>query len=303
MISLAILIVLVAVAFWRTNVQSNPVVDANLFKGYDLKSVDHIQLHSASDSIDLDLVGPKWMVNKRFPADARGIEVLFATLLQAEPKRPVAVSQRDSIAEVLKRDGVTVTISSPEGQLEKFYAGGNRQKTQAYFLKESDNQPYVMSIPGYRVYVSGVFEQPEKDWRDKYVFGFNWRNFQSLETAFAGKPADGFTIQLNDNVVEIVGVESPDTARLNNYLDAVSLLTVWEYQENSPAMDDLKNQAPQLTIVVRDIGKREYRLGLYSIGNGRWVGLVGDSQWAIFAENRIRSILHPRSYFVGKPSE
>ncbi len=41
-----------------------------------------------------------------------------------------------------------------------------------------------MNIPGYRVYVSGIFELDESGWREKRVFAFNWQNFQKLDAHF-----------------------------------------------------------------------------------------------------------------------
>lgn len=301
LISLIALVILTAGAYWMTNVASGPVVDTDLFRGYDLKTVDNIRIRSANDTISLQYSGSSWKVNGQFPAESNQVEVLFATLLQAEPKRPVAASQSDSIRKVLESSGRQVTISSQGQTVEEFYVGGNPQKTQAYFLKAGGTQPYVMAIPGYRVYVGGIFELGENDWRDKYVFGFNWRNFESLEAGFP-KADNGFIIRLDNTVAEVVGVEHPDTARLNNYLDDVSLLRVQEYVSAPATADSLKTQAPQLSIVVKDIGKKEYRLKLFSF-KGNWLGFIGDSQWAIFSEKRIRNILHPRSYFIGKPSD
>ena len=86
------------------------------------------------------------------------IEVLFATLQQAEPKRPVSPSIRDSVRQDLRQRGVRVSLFSSGVKEVGFYAGGNMKKTQAFFSHEQkDETPYVITIPGYRVYVSGIF--------------------------------------------------------------------------------------------------------------------------------------------------
>ena len=157
-------------------------VDKNLFRNHDLKELDEVKLESKDGNVELKFNGSKWIVNGQFNADASMIEILFATLQQAEPKREVPSSLRDSVSQGLKQNGVKVSLFSSGNKEIGFYAGGNSRKTQAYFcLEGQDNIPYLMTIPGYRVYVSGIFELGQKNWKDKLVFGFNWRNFESLE--------------------------------------------------------------------------------------------------------------------------
>ena len=91
---------------------------------------------------------------------------------------------QDSVAMVMDSQGVKISLYHTDELLQEFLAGGNSAKTQAYFKKPSEKESFLMDIPGYRVYASGIFELEENGWRDKYVFNFNWRNFQSLKSVF-----------------------------------------------------------------------------------------------------------------------
>lgn len=274
-------------------------VDKNLFKNFDLNTIDEILFESEPGNVSLKYNGSRWRVNDQFPADPSMIDVLFATLRQAEPRRPVALSLRDSVAENLRRYGVKVSLKTAGAVQEVFFAGGNDAKTQALFLKEGGDDPYIMTIPGYRVYVSGIFELTESGWRDKIVFGFNWRNFQRLEMTFPGRPKDNFNVALLENYFSVEGLAQVDTTKLNDFLDNVSLLTTEEYLTANDKLDSLGTVKPVVSILVLDIGRKEYRLQLYPpVGPRRRIyGLINQTQWALFQENKVAGVMRPRNFF------
>jgi hypothetical protein len=297
-----ILIVLLSstvAAYWVTQGRESGAVDKNLFREYDLKTINEVLLESSSGKISLKYAGARWKVNDQYYANPDMIEVLFATLQQAEPKRPVATLIKDSVANALQSKGVKVSLIADENLQDVFYSGGNAAKTQAFFMDDQEKLPYLMTIPGYRVYVSGIFELGETGWRDKFVFGFNWRNFQSLEVTFPKKPADDFTVAMQNNFFSVQGLAKVDTTRLNDYLDDISLLTVDEYIETNPALDSVATLLPMFKISVRDIGKKEYTLRIYPPIDKRekFPGLINDTQWALFEKTRVSGLIRPRNFF------
>jgi hypothetical protein len=288
------------VVYWAGNNDRTVDIDKNLFKDYNLKAIDQVTLDSKKSRVELKFNGTRWVVNNQFDADAAMIEVLFATLQQVEPKRPLAAAIQDSVSNAIKQEGVRVTLSS-SGEVEStFYAGGNEQKTQAYFYTENgERKSYLVGIPGYRVYASGIFELPEKDWKNKYVFGFNWRNFERLEAKFPEKPADNFEVALQDNYFSVLGLLTVDTAKLNNFLDDVSLLTVDEYV-NQPIFDSISKPLPLMTLTVKDIGQRAYTLEIYNPQEKqekRVPGLINGIHWAYFNPTKLQGIIKRRTFF------
>ncbi|HEY3402630.1 MAG TPA: DUF4340 domain-containing protein [Ohtaekwangia sp.] len=273
-------------------------VDLNVFRNFDLKSVDQVLLKSDSGEVDLRLDGVQWKVNQTYLADRDMIDVLFATLEKSEPKRPLSGPQRDSIGHLVEENGIHVTALSNGEVVLDIFCGGNAQKTQAYFKKAGDEEVYLMNIPGYRVYVSGIFELPQSGWRDKYVFGFNWRNFKSLEAQFEDTRKN-FMVQMDDSYFGIAGLEAVDTTRLNDYLDAVSLLTVDDYLQDSSRLAGLKSQRPLLNLIVKDIANREYSLQIYSDQQkGNFFGYLNGKEWARISRNKLMAISHSREFFV-----
>jgi hypothetical protein len=188
-----------------------------------------------------------------------------------------------------------------EGAVRKtFIAGGNTAKSQAYFLDTDTGTSYLMTIPGYRVYVSGIFELPPLGWRDKFVFGFNWRNFQSLESQVAKSPDEGFVVAMQGDYFSIQGLVAVDTTKLNDFLDDVSLLTVESYIPATRVLDSLAATPPYATVSVKDVAANEYRLALYfsPVPNRQYIGHINGSSWALMAESGVAKIVKPRSYFA-----
>ena len=296
---LVFLLGITAIIFWFGKRESGHEVDPAIFKQYDLNAIDEIALESPSGKTVLKYEGARWKINGTLNTNPDMIDVLFATLQQVEAKRPVALSDRDSISSALQKSGVKVTLLATGETKAVFFAGGNESKKQAYFLQENAKVPYIVAIPGYRVYVSGIFELPESGWRDKFVFGFNWRNFHRLETRFPQKPNDDFEIEMDDGLPVLKGLQDVDTTRLNNFLDEVSLLKADEFSPASPSLDSLAKTVPLVSFSVSDVAGKAYVLQLYPIRDKsiQYFGLVNGTQWARFNETRIAGILRGRSFF------
>lgn len=290
------LVIAIVVAFAFVRQDSGFAVQKDLYRHADLRAIDEVVMESPSGKVNLHYKSNRWQVNGAFPADRNLVEVLFATLQQAEAKRPVARSMEDSIAQHLVNNGVKVSLLN-DGQPElEFFAGGNSSKTLAYFLSEEAATPHVVVIPGYRVYVSGIFELAPIQWREKLIFDLNWTNFRKLETAFRNPKGD-FTVEMSRNTAALQGVAEPDTARLNTFLDDLSLLTVDQYLEPSANLDSLAKTEPHASYTITDIGGRTYKLRVYTLDN-QFVGVIGDDIYAILAEERIVPLLRPKEFFL-----
>ena len=299
-ILLGVLCSITAMVYYFSSRDGSIQIDKNVFKNYDLKSINEIILESKKGKVELKFNGAKWELNNQFDADPSMVEVLFASLQQAEPKRPLAEAIQDSVCNELIQNGVKVSVIASGKAESIFYAGGNEQKTQTYFCTaDEDRKSYLMSIPGYRVYTAGIFELEAKDWKNKYVFGFNWRNFQRLEGQFPQKPAENFTIAMQDNYFAVEGLVSVDTAKLNDFLDDVSLLTVDQYVDTVSFQESGAKPLPVMIIRVTDIGRRVYTLELYKPADsqGSATGLINGAEWALFDPRKIQTILKPKPFF------
>lgn len=300
-IFLVVLTITTAVVFWLVQPENHLDVDQHIFQLSDFKKINKIELESDTGVITLAFNGTRWRVNDRYDADGNMINVLFATLQQARPKRAVDNVRQDSIYRHVLESGVKISLFEGGDLRKQFFSGGNRAKTQAYFGEPSSKEVYVMTIPGYRVYVSGIFEMKESGWRDKYVFGFNWRNFKSLEAQFLQTPWENFIVSMGKGHFGIQDLAEVDTARLNTFLDDASLLAVDEYKTEPGLIDSLLTVKPFMQLIVKDFGNRTYQLRLFiSESQINALGIIQDSQVAIFSRRKIQPLLRPKSFFKKK---
>lgn len=293
---LIVLTAITVVVYWLSSEDRNGVADKNIFQIADYNNIDRVMLESSDGKVELTFNGSRWRINDRYDADRNLITVLFATLKEAVPKRPVAASLKDSVNALLEENGVKVSLFSGRNLEKQFVSGGNVLKGRTYFKDSGRNETYLVTIPGYRVYVAGILELTENQWRDKHVFGFNWRNFQRLEVSFPEKPADNFVVAPQNNMFGIEGIQT-DTTKLGVYMDHVLSLTVNEYLESGKYTDSLMKARPAMMLTVTDIAKKQYSLKLFSETLSQVPGLYQQDQGVVFNRLKIQPLMRPKSYF------
>ncbi|MEJ0032282.1 MAG: gliding motility-associated ABC transporter substrate-binding protein GldG [Bacteroidota bacterium] len=295
-----IAMIIMIVAFWFFAFRESKIeVDENALVVPDLANVDRVEI----GKIVLKFDGVKWMVNDQYPADRRAIQVLFGTIENVRPRRPVGEKQVESVMKELQAHGTVVRFYSSDNLLKTYTVGGVPSKPEAWF-QVGESEPVIVNIPGYRVYAAGVFEQPVNDWRDKRVFSLNWRNFKKLDVVFKKNVADGFTISGKGRDFTVEGLNPVDTAKVNTYLDDISLL-VGEgfYQQGQRAQIDSVVAGPtSFDVVVTDIGNRQFRFEVFPpLRNEPNVFGRVNGEIMIFPKSEIVRIAKKKSWFRPLP--
>ena len=303
-ILLGTLVILVSLAsFLIFFEQKGNEVDKKAFFIENLASVDSLVLGSRKGDVRLSFKGSRWRVNERYQADDQLITVLFATLQQLEPKRIVSTKILDDVMQQLESNGIELTLFSGGIEIRKLIIGGNETKSETY-VKDEHHLPHVVTIPGYRVYVAGVFELGEEGWRDKRIFNFNWRNFKKLATKFRDKTSLGIDVEDGGSGFQVVGLPETDTTRLNDYLDAVSLMAAQQILKSgdNPVYDSLSATIPELTIEVFDLGDNVFSLEVFSAisEEAQILGKTGTGDMILLSRSQVQSLMRPREYFIKK---
>lgn len=121
-IILVLLLAATAFVYWFGKSERGYHVDPTLFKQFDLSTIDQVVIESSSAKTTLKYEGSRWKVNEKFNAAPRTIQVLFATLQQAEAKRPLALSLQDSVADAIRKRGVKISLYDKGEVREVFFA-------------------------------------------------------------------------------------------------------------------------------------------------------------------------------------
>jgi hypothetical protein len=301
LVSLVVLIGLCVVFIFFGSSKNTVDVDKELFRVEDQTQVNKVVMESKQGNIELKFDGSKWLINNSFEADRQMVKVFFATILQAEPKRLMAEGIQDSVSNFLVNNGIHVTLFEDETLVKDFWVSGNERKTETYFQLAQTKIPYLITIPGYRVYVASIFELTASEWRDKRIFNFNWQNFKSLKAHFPQQAnQDDFTVSFANQLFGINEVAVADTTKLSNYLESVFNLQADQFPTNIPGKyDSLLKTVPVYSIKIMDIANRAYQLEVFPPLKGEQVilGRVNADLPAYFNPKQIAQIVRKRSYF------
>jgi len=297
LLSLAVLISLIIVFFFYSNSKNNPSVDKEIFQIANLEKVDHVILQTPVEKIDLSFNGTKWMVNG-MEADRQMIKVLFAALKQVSAKRKVATNIQDSLSKEIAKNGIKVSCYAGNALAKEFWSKGNQ--TETYF-QLSDGIPYLVTIPGYRVYVASVLEVPTNDWRNKIVFNFNWQNIKSIEVNFTGDVKQSFKASFQNKLFSIEELPSTDTTKLGEFMNTLLQLRAERIltETQSKSYDSLLLQKPIESIIIQDIASRSYDLKIFPLQKGKSF-VVAKRNEDIIELNPlvIREIFKKKNYFL-----
>ncbi len=301
LISLLVMSAFLMVMILFGNSTNRIEVDKNLFKVAEQTKIDRVVLKKADEEIELKYNGSKWMINNSFEADRQLIQVFFATLLQAEPRRPVALKLMDSVHQQIINKGIDVMLYEGELLVKNFKVAGNDRKTETFYELAGTSSPYLVTIPGYRVYVAAIFELTSLDWRDKRIFNFNWQNFKRLTATIRDSGKESFAISFQDKFFGLEDNPKADTTKLNDYLDAVSLVQVKQYlpKGESVRYDSLLATTPYYSIEISDIANRSYRLDLYqpTKHDEAILGKMGDGQAVLIGREDFIRLDRKKSHF------
>jgi hypothetical protein len=301
LISLAVMLTALGlILFFGSNTKS--VVDKALFQIPEQEKIDQVTFESPKGKTEIKYDGTRWLVDNQWEADRQLIKIFFATTLKTEAKRKIPTSIQDKVSDDLKKKGIKVSFFTSGNLVKEYWVGGNEGRTETYFSYTND-QPYLVTIPGYRAYVASVFEMTSNDWRNKQIFNFNPQNFKSLEATFPSNPKEDFKITFTGKLFEVEGVTKLDTAQLNSYLDAVSFISADRIvgQEKNK-VDSLLGVPVFEKIVVKDIGGNEYPLMIYPFDRNSTMitGLAFKNEVVQFVPQNLVAALKSRKDFIRK---
>ncbi len=261
-LSLMLLTVFSAVLFLYDG-REMETVDPALFRLPAASAPDRVVIAGKSDSVVLTRTGNRWTVNETYEADDRRMRLFFASIDRARPRLAGGGSRGDSILARVGTEGIRVKVGEAGSNLLEFRSAGDPQRMQTWFVGTDLQTAYQMVIPGYRTYLHELFDARANSWRIRRLFDFNWRNFVSLSVMVPSAPASGFTVAREEGIFRISGVADTDTARLNSYLDAVSLAEAAEIMTVSARdRDSLQALQPVVVLSVKETSGRIHELRL-----------------------------------------
>ena len=163
----------------------------------DTATIDQITISGNKFTNVLSKGSGNWKVNDTYLLDPSMHKVLMSVLNQVRVKRTVPKTDITKISEDILNNGFKIAISSGSQAERIFYAGGNGISL-SYFMDE-DEIPYIVHLPGYESYVTGIFEVAENDWRDRLIFKTSWLGIKSLDLSYPGNESNNISLKVQSS--------------------------------------------------------------------------------------------------------
>lgn len=244
-----------------------------------------------------------WQVNNTYLLDLTMQKVLMSVLEQVRVKRTVPKKDLARIREDIINNGYKIEIQSSTEPDRIFFAGGNGISL-SYFM-DTDQIPYIVHLPGYESYVTGIFEVAENDWRDRLIFKTSWLGIKSLDLSYPGNPEDNILIRAENNLYTVNEIVQLDTTSLMGFLDEISYFYTDQYIDPGQiaSYDSLKKTKPFALLVVNSLGMNEpVVIEFYPQlpEDNVIMGVLQNQQICLFSSKRIGRIFKKKEDFLAR---
>lgn len=271
--------------------------DDGLFRIPSDAVVDDIRIQSAGDSVRLLGNASGWSIGDSVRAGQDRVRVLLAALQRMKPGRAPGTQMRDSLKSAFLKSGVQVTVSAGNEQVLLFSALGNEERQETWLSDSDGSEIRRMSIPGYSTYLMEIFSADPDTWRDTRLFNLNWRNFSGYTARFPGRSGDDFTVAQQDGMFTVSGVAT-DTARLNSYLDAVSLMSAESIRiPDAEELNQILSTPVGVILQVREVSGNFFQVSVLASGDVLVQPKPGRYFMAQVNPAQRRILLLPRPHF------
>lgn len=298
-ILIGLIIVSVSIALYDGSSENNDF-EAGIFQVEDTASIATIRIKNAETTISINKRNGNWILNDQYLVDQNLTKILTNILAQVQVKRPVARLNNSEVYKGLITNGNQVEVTLTDGEKLTFLSGGNQAKTTSYYAEPKTEKVYIVEIPGYNNYISGIFELTKNQWRDRVLFASSWRTVKELKIDYSIE--SDLSIEFEDKFLKVEGVSKIDTTKLLSYLDQFEYFQINDYLEkgNYPKYDSLSNTKPLARLAISDIDNSKNRnLKVYAKMKGERFYLLTDpsDQMMVVDEKRMESILVSNNQF------
>ncbi|MEO9964733.1 MAG: DUF4340 domain-containing protein [Reichenbachiella sp.] len=288
---------------WIGNREKSSKVNKELFAVADTTQIENITIITEASTISINREVPFWTLNGQYKVDPQLVYLSQRILSHVEVQRHVSKSNFEDIKNELKNSGSQVTINLKDGSEKQFYTGGNTAKTTAYFANDDLTEIYIVTIPGYKSYLSGIFELSLNQWRDRVLFSSSWRTIQQLKIDYTSAKNQDLEIVFDGNFLAVKQVSQLDTAKLIEYLEPFEQFQVNDYldQGNFPRYDSLLGVEPLAILALKDIDtKKDQVLTIFPKIEGERFYLLTNksSEMLVVDERRMERLLFDPSQFI-----
>jgi len=191
--------------------------------------------------------GGSWILNDKYAVNPAMVQTMLNTFFLIDVKAPVPKSTRNTIIRLMAGRSVKTEIYQkvyrinlfekiklfPHEKLTRTYYVGDvtRDNSGTFMLMEGAEDPYVITIPGFRGFVATRYSAMESDWRSHAVFNSRVPEISSVNVVFNEIPEKSFRVTNLDNrlfkiesLIDGRNIAQFDTTKVVRFLASFSSL-------------------------------------------------------------------------------
>jgi len=193
--SVGIAVLLLAVIVMCTRKSGTLNLDVKSFAVEDTAAITKIFLaNSMGDKVLLDRTNGKWVLNGKYEPVLHNIQNLFECIQNIEVKAPVAKTAQENINKQMAVNATKVEIYYTDYRIKIFgkrlwkytrkkvyYVGQPTMDNMAcYAIMDGAKAPCVITLPGFRGFVTPKYSPVEGDWRSRLIVDLKLSQIQEI---------------------------------------------------------------------------------------------------------------------------
>ena len=283
---LVIVLAIIAIFIYFSQSKSTYKKELRDFAVADTASIDKIFLVDKENyEVLLERNDGSWTLNGKYQARQDFVNLLLKTIKRVYVKAPVAKSGMEYIIKNLSTKSTKIEIYQ-NGELTKtYFIGGPTQDQHGTFmLLKNSSKPFVVSIPGFRGYLSTRYNTNYYQWRSQVIFINKYPDIKSITINNIEKPTQSFKILKSpENNLELVSLNDKkiiptfDTLALKTFVAHFKNVSFDKFLENTDEVrvkDSVLAAQPMAEFIVENIYNDKITLKTYRRPNYR--GLTND---------------------------
>lgn len=290
---IVIILVAVALAFVMTDKNSTLWSKDSQFALKDTASIVKIYMVDKNNqAVVFDRTEEGWILNGKERAHKENVKMLLKTIKSLSVKYPVSQKSHNNVVKVMAGASVKVEVYKNDhyiniggfhlfpyvSKARVFYVGAATQDNMgSYMLMEGAERPYVVSMPGFRGFVSARFTTNAKDWQSHAIFRIPYKNIAEIRVEKVDNPNQSFQIRKLDEGYEIMSLKYRqivpvyDTVALYTFLDSFKNVNFEALIDDMSQQktDSLLSSIPVHILNITETNGKKHELKTYKMLAGK----------------------------------
>ena len=256
-----------------------------------------------------------WTVDSKYPASQPMVNLLLQTLKDMRKRSDVNRNAVPNVIKDIASHGIKVEIYQDNGDKAVLYVGRETQDMMAsYMLREGEDVPAIVHIPGFRGFLTPRFATEPLKWRSHRVVDLDVFDIGRIELEIPSAPEESFAVvhEGDDFHFELLKSHSRvgkfDTARVAQMLSSFKNLCFDEFAAIVPHTfaDSCVTGVPRTILRITDtkgdpteIQPEEDTTFYETFDVNRLYAILDQKDTVLIQYYVFDNILQPASYFLG----